>query len=226
MSASAVPTQGEDTFGDNRWIAMHKAFLAEGQEKEPEVVMIGDHAIAYLQLSEVWEKKFAPLHCLNFGIPSDQTQHVLWRIENGELEGVNPKVVVLSVGSSNYSDTVEMVAEGIDACVSAITKRLPNAQVVVIKLLPCGPAPNPLREKRADVNSLLSRSLKNKPNVQLVDLDPGFVQQDGSINCHDLFDFEHLNKQGYNTAFTPLADLVEQLLCEASGAGGDASGDL
>lgn len=225
MNSAAAGVPGENTFGDDRWLAMHKIFLSEGKEKEPDVVMLGDHTIAFLQLSEVWEK-FTPLHCLNFGIPEDQTQHVLWRIENGELETVSPKVVILSVGSNNHNHSFEAVAEGIKACVCAISKRQPKAQVVVVKLFPCGPSPNPIREKRAQVNSLLSVSLKGQPNVQLVDLDPGFIQQDGSINCHDLFDYEHLNKQGYSTAFTPLAELVEQLLREASGAASDSAGDL
>lgn len=51
------------------------------------------HVYGFLSL-QVWEEMFAPLHCLNFGIPEDKTQNVLWRIENGELENVSPKVQV------------------------------------------------------------------------------------------------------------------------------------
>jgi len=45
-----------------------------------------------LVLLQIWDKMFVPLHCLNFGIGGDQTQHVLWRLNNGELEGFAPKV--------------------------------------------------------------------------------------------------------------------------------------
>lgn len=59
---------------------------------EPDVVFVGDSLIANLQNTDLWEKWFAPMHSLNFGIGGDQTQHVLWRLLNGELECIKPKV--------------------------------------------------------------------------------------------------------------------------------------
>jgi len=46
-------------------------------------------------LEQIWDKMFVPLHCLNFGIGSDQTQHVLWRVQNGELDNFSPKASFL-----------------------------------------------------------------------------------------------------------------------------------
>ncbi|XP_040357460.2 platelet-activating factor acetylhydrolase IB subunit beta homolog isoform X1 [Ixodes scapularis] len=250
MNPAAVPTPGESSDDDDRWMSVHKVFLTEGAEKEPDVVIFGDFTVAFLQQSEVnepslqlyitfvlscgkikqmfafwqvWEKLFAPLHCLNFGIPEDRTQNALWRIENGELDNVGSKVVVLSVGCNNSGDSPEAVAEGVQACTEAIRKRLPNAQVVVLKLLPCGQKANARREQRLQVNNLLSRALKGQPGIQLVDLDPGFVRPDGTISHHDMFDFNHLSKQGYKAAFEPLAELLAQLLREAAGAGDPVS---
>lgn len=59
---------------------------------EPDVVLVGDSLVANLQSTDLWEKWFAPMHSLNFGIGGDQTQHVLWRLRNGELEYIKPKV--------------------------------------------------------------------------------------------------------------------------------------
>lgn len=58
------------------------------------MVFVGDSLVANLQCTDLWEKWFAPMHCLNFGIGGDQTQHVLWRLRNGELEFIKPKVCV------------------------------------------------------------------------------------------------------------------------------------
>src|SRR5262249_39818380 len=59
---------------------------------------------------EAWRKLFEPLHAANFGIGGDRTQHVLWRIENGELEGIHPKLAVLMIGTNNLgSNTVEQI---------------------------------------------------------------------------------------------------------------------
>ncbi|XP_075749892.1 platelet-activating factor acetylhydrolase alpha isoform X1 [Rhipicephalus microplus] len=243
-----VPEPGASVDGDDRWLCLHKLFLAEGTEKEPDVVVLGDYTVAFLQQSEasfvqskhlctclchfrrscfiwilccpqVWENYFAPLHCLNFGIPEDRIENVLWRIENGELDNIKAKVVVLSVGSNNNTSPPEAVAEGIVTCTTAIKSRLPEAQVVVLKLLPCGQHPNSQRDRRRQINELLAKALKGQPQVQLVDLDPGLVRPDGTIGYHDMFDFLHLSRQGYVSTFEPLADLVAQLLREAAGAG-------
>uniref|UniRef100_A0A1E1X9T2 Putative attractin and platelet-activating factor acetylhydrolase n=1 Tax=Amblyomma aureolatum TaxID=187763 RepID=A0A1E1X9T2_9ACAR len=219
--SSVVPTPGEAIDGDDRWLSLHKLFLAEGTEKEPDVVFLGDYSVAFLQQSEVWENFFAPLHCLNFGIPEDRIENVLWRIENGELDSVKAKVVVLSVGCNDHTSSPEAVSEGIVTCATAIKSHLPEAQVVVLKLLPCGQHPNSQRERRRHINEQLSKALKGQAQVQLVDLDPGLVRLDGSISHHDMFDFIHLSRQGYKSTFEPLADLLAQLLSEAAGAGGD-----
>jgi hypothetical protein len=73
-------------------LIQHKRFLQECKEKDPDVLFIGDSIIESLQFTETWNTFFAPLHCLNFSIQQDRVENVLWRIENGELEFVKPKV--------------------------------------------------------------------------------------------------------------------------------------
>jgi len=59
----------------------------------PAVLVSGSHMAAYVcMFKQIWDKMFVPLHCLNFGIGSDQTQQVLWRVQNGELDNFLPKV--------------------------------------------------------------------------------------------------------------------------------------
>lgn len=71
----------------------HNRFLLDTKEKEPDVVFIGDSLIQRLVHTEMWNNFFAPMHALNFGIGGDLIQNVLWRIENGELDHINPKVI-------------------------------------------------------------------------------------------------------------------------------------
>ncbi|XP_076310339.1 platelet-activating factor acetylhydrolase IB subunit alpha2-like isoform X1 [Tachypleus tridentatus] len=214
MNSAAIPALVEDCYGDARWMCMHKRFLIEAKEREPEVVLIGDFTVAMLSHTEVWEKYFVSMHCLNFGISEDKTQNVLWRIENGEIEFMNPKVIILSVGANNYENTAKEVVEGIHACLTAIRSYHPKAQIVVLKLFPCGQHLNPVREKINRINSLLEAELKSLSNIQVVNLDPGFVQTDGTINHHDLYDYQHLTRTAYMQAFRPLSDLIQQLIRE------------
>lgn len=70
----------------------HKRFVNETKLWEPDVLFMGDSIIRNLAYSEMWKNVFVPMHPLNFGIGGDQTQHVLWRSLNGELEHIKPKV--------------------------------------------------------------------------------------------------------------------------------------
>lgn len=50
---------------------------------------------------QVWRQLFSPLHALNFGVGGDATQHVLWRLSNGELDNISPKVVIATKNREN-----------------------------------------------------------------------------------------------------------------------------
>ncbi|MBN3307046.1 SIDT2 protein, partial [Amia calva] len=88
--------------------------------------------VQLLQQYEVWKELFSPLHALNFGIGGDTTCNLLWRLQNGELENIRPKVVVVWVGTNNHEHTAEQVAGGILAIAQLLTSRLPQAKIVVL----------------------------------------------------------------------------------------------
>lgn len=79
------------------YFVQHKRFLSECREKDPDVIFIGDCVLETLQHTQTWNQYFAPLHSLNFSIYSDQTQNTLWRIQNGVLDNVKPKVRICVV---------------------------------------------------------------------------------------------------------------------------------
>ncbi|XP_071969871.1 platelet-activating factor acetylhydrolase IB subunit alpha1 isoform X2 [Engystomops pustulosus] len=192
--AAAVP----DVQGDGRWMSLHNHYVASSKDKEPEVVFIGDSNVMLLHQLEIWRELFSPLHALNFGGLGEGTQHVLWRLENGELEHIRPKIIVLWVGTHNFGHTAEQIAGGVQAIVRCMEQRQPQAKVIVLGLLPRGKNPNPLRERNRRVNELLAEALPSTPNAVLLDADPGFVQSDGSISHHDLYDYLHLSRLGYS----------------------------
>ncbi|GLG92949.1 Platelet-activating factor acetylhydrolase IB subunit beta-like protein [Gryllus bimaculatus] len=214
MNPAAIPVPVEDVQGDGRWLSMHKRFLLEAKEKEPEVIFIGDSIIQQMSNCEIWSKYFVPMHALNFGISGDQTQHVLWRIENGELEHVNPKVIVVLVGTNNFDFSPEEITEGILEIVRVIREKQPQAYIVLPTLLPRGQNPNPLRERNSKVNKLVSERVTSDSRCEVVAIDKGFVLADGTISHHDMFDYLHLTNLGYQKAFEPVYELLLQLLSE------------
>ncbi|KAI1886265.1 hypothetical protein AGOR_G00212210 [Albula goreensis] len=108
---AAIPTPGLDTQGDGRWMSMHNRFVADSKDKEPDVLFVGDSLVQLLQQFEVWRQLFSPLHALNFGVGGDATQHVLWRLTNGELDHISPKVVGVLPRGKNHNPLREKNAQ-------------------------------------------------------------------------------------------------------------------
>ncbi|KAH8273269.1 hypothetical protein KR018_001659 [Drosophila ironensis] len=214
MNPCTLPTPVPDADGDQRWNSIHRRFISDCREKDPDVIFLGDCIFEALQDSETWNVYFAPLHCLNFSIREDCSEHILWRIENGVLDNVNPKIVVLHVGTNNVNNTASEVAEGIIANVNTIRRKLPNAYILLPSLLPRGQHPNKLREKNASINKLVADLTKGLDRVQTVCIDKGLVQGDGSISHHDMFDYKNLTNTGAKKILEPLYDLLSQILNE------------
>ncbi|XP_032905832.1 platelet-activating factor acetylhydrolase IB subunit alpha2 [Amblyraja radiata] len=214
LNSAAVPLYAEDIQGDGRWHSQHSRFVLDCKDKEPDILFVGDSMVQLLHQYEIWRELFSPLHALNFGIGGDTTRHVLWRLENGELENIKPKVVVLWVGTNNHEHSAEEVVGGIEAIVQLINGHQPQAKVLVLSLLPRGEKPNPLREKNGQVNQLLKSSLVKFPKMQLLNVDAGFVHSDGTISHHDMFDYLHLTQMGYAKVCKPVYELLVQLLEE------------
>eukprot|EP00095_Tigriopus_kingsejongensis_P006905 maker-scaffold126_size328755-snap-gene-1.17 protein:Tk06905 transcript:maker-scaffold126_size328755-snap-gene-1.17-mRNA-1 annotation:"platelet-activating factor acetylhydrolase ib subunit gamma" len=215
LPRGAIAKAPVDVQGDQRWMSMHQRYVSEARESEPEILWIGDSIIQRLVNSNIWERSFCQMHSLNFGISGDRTETLLWRIENGELEGLAPKVIVVLVGTNNFDDSAEDTATAIETICSTIRNKQPQAYLVVLSLLPRGHSPNPLRERNAKVNSLIADYLRGNGRAQLINIDPGFIQADGTISHHDMLDFLHLTQKGYDRAFEPVNDLLQQLLSES-----------
>ncbi|KAE8748500.1 hypothetical protein FOCC_FOCC004795 [Frankliniella occidentalis] len=212
MNPAAIPTPKPDA-EDGRWINVHNRYVCEAKEKEPEVIFIGDSIIQHLAYMDYWNQVFAPMHALNFGIGGDTTQHVLWRITNGELDNVTPKVVVVLIGTNN-TESAEEVAGGVLEVLKLVREKQPDAYIVLLSLLPRGYLPNPLRDKNEAINAIVRERAQEMRKVEVLSIGQGLVQPDGTISHHDMYDYLHLTNAGYVKAFEPLAELLQQLLSE------------
>ncbi|XP_033641086.1 platelet-activating factor acetylhydrolase IB subunit gamma-like [Asterias rubens] len=217
-NTAAVPTALVDVQGDKRWINLHEHNVAEANEKEPEVLFVGDSIIQQMTQYDVWNELFEPLHSLNFGIGGDQTQHLLWRLQNGSLDNIKPKVIVLLVGTNNHDHTAEETFGGIEAIIKYTTDKIPSARLIVMGVLPRGRYPNRLRDKLKIINdslgSLLNTKPKKYPTAELFDASSDFIQEDGRISHLDMFDYLHLTKEGYRKVCEPLKDRIDEILLE------------
>lgn len=111
-------------------------------------------------------------------------------------------------------NSAEEIVEGIVECVTLIRQRHADSFIIVPTILPRGHQPNPLREKIEKVNEVTKEKLQGRSKVQIVDISKGLVQLDGSISHHDLHDYLNLTNASSKKLFSPIWDLLQQILNE------------
>ena len=147
----------------------------------------------------VWEKNYAPLKAANFGIGGDQTQHVLWRIQNGELDGIKPKVAVLMIGTNNLGgNTDEEIADGIKAIVAELHKQTPETKLLLLGVFPRGIKANDSNRARIkNINSIIAKLDDGGKTVKYLDIGDKFLEADGTLPKSIMPDALHPNGKGY-----------------------------
>ncbi len=192
------------------WTGLHQKLLARTTQSGVDVMFLGD-SLTMLWDKEgkaVWDTRFAPLKAANYGIGGDSTRQVIWRLENGELDNLNPKLVVLMIGTNNiYSDhnsgTDAEITEGVAKIVGLIQAKAPAAKVLLLGVLPRQNAF--FTNRTAALNKELS-AYASKNKIQFIDASAKFLNADGAI-APALFkpDQVHLSAEGY----TVLADAIQ-----------------
>jgi lysophospholipase L1-like esterase len=202
---------------DAGWTKLHESFLERAKKGDVDVLFLGDSITRGWAGAgkEVWEEHFEPLRAANFGIGGDRTQHVLWRITEGkELDGIQPKVAVLMIGTNNLppGNTPEQIADGITAIVRQLRKQVPAIKVLLLGVFPRGEkADNPFRARIKEVNDRIAK-LDDGSHVRYLDIGGKFLAEDGSLPKEIMPDFLHLSKDGYQIWAEAIKPHVEAML--------------
>lgn len=182
----------------------------------------------------VWARYYAHRNAVNLGIGGDRTQHVLWRLENGNLKGLRPKAAVVMIGTNNSNgedNSVEQIASGINAILEKLRTTLPDTTVLLIPIFPRGENPNPQRGKNQQVNQILQKWVDGR-KVLWVDFGHRYLNEQGVIPGTLMPDFLHLSEAGYRIWAESIEPQLAAVLGDApvtpdsaAGAAGSLSGD-
>ena len=183
------------------WMQRHDGFVEQAKKGGIDLLFLGDSITDNWRSrgSNIWKKYYGSRHAANFGIGGDRTQHVLWRNEHGELDGVNPKAVVLMIGTNNSnSDKPESIAEAIEAIVQQVRTKCPKTKVLLLAIFPRNkPADKPRQmETITKVNEIIAK-LDDGKSVRFLDINAGFLGPDGKVHEDIMPDFLHPNEKGY-----------------------------
>jgi lysophospholipase L1-like esterase len=196
------------------WRQMHEKLLEEAKKGNIDLLFLGDSITQGWHDNAVWKRFYGPRHTANFGIGGDRTEHVLWRLQHGEVDGIHPRVVVLMIGTNNSRDNTSVeISAGIRAIIDELRKRLPESKILLLGVFPRGEKPNGFREKLDDVNEQISH-LNDGKSVFYLNIGKAFLNPDGTISRDVMPDYLHLTAKGYRLWADAMEPTLWKLLNE------------
>ena len=200
------------------WDGRHLAKLQEKEKMERiDMIMIGDSITHNFENEgkKIWKKHFEPLHALNLGFSGDRTENVLWRLRNGEVEGLAPKLITLMIGTNNTghrTEPPEETAVGIKEILRELRGRMPKAKILLLAIFPRDEKPDgKMRKQNNAINSLIKDFADDK-EIFFLDIGDKFLDDDGNLPKKIMPDALHPNGDGYQIWADAMMPVVEELL--------------
>jgi lysophospholipase L1-like esterase len=215
---SAIDPVPRDAGWTNRHNLLNKR-AAEGG-KNAQLIFIGDSITEGWEGAgkEVWAENYAKYNAINLGIGGDRTQHVLWRLDHGNIDGLSPKAAVVMIGTNNSNsedNTAEQIADGVRAIVEKLRSKLPETKILLCAIFPRGENVNPQRGKILQANQIIHK-LADGQNVIWVDFGHRFLDERGHIPRDMMPDYLHLTRKGYEIWAESLRNPLARAMGESS----------
>jgi len=217
-----VPADQPRMRADRNSHLAHQQLLAKAKSGGIDVYFVGDSiarrwgALDYPEFLAHWNRSFHGWNAANFGWGADRTENILWRLENGELDGVDPKVVVILAGTNNLGkepgDEAEVaeVTRGLRAIVDSCRKKAPAATIVLTAIFPRND--NPAVMSTIDrINANLARMADGR-SIRFLDVNPRLADAEGVLFEGMTVDGLHPSSKGYEVWAAGLKPILAELL--------------
>ncbi len=209
----------------------HKKFNEISKQGQAELVFLGDSITAGWsgRGKDVWAKYYGPMgdKVANFGIGGDRTEHVIWRLDHGNFDGLKPKLVVLMIGTNNtghqgrpqkelngtvYHCTAEETAQGVKVILDKLKAKCPETKVLLLAIFPRGANnADKLRQQNEATNAIIKGYADGK-TVIFEDIGPKFLGPDGTLSKDIMPDLLHPNDKGYEIWASAIDAKIKELM--------------
>lgn len=199
------------------WMNRHKSFNTRVAKGKVDLVFIGDSITQAWENPgrKVWAKFYGKRNAVNLGISGDRTQHVIWRLDNGNLYNIQPKAAVIMIGTNNSgSNTSQEVADGLKIIVKQIRTKSPKTKILLLGVFPRGTnKADKKRQVNEGANAIFSK-LDDGKHVHYLDIGPKFLEKDGTLTREIMPDLLHLSEKGYSIWAESIESELAKLLGE------------
>lgn len=208
------------------WYERHARILREQKAMDPQIVFLGDSithfwagrdSIGGDDAEPRWKEAFGKYRTLDLGFGWDRTQNLLWRLDHGEMDGLDPKLLVMMIGTNNNSETPNArrcesgeIFAGVVECAKRAMEKAPGAHLALFAIFPRGETPNPDRENNDRANAMLEEWASQRENVTFVDIGGRFLDGEGKIPKELMDDYLHPTDEGYKIWAEALGPVIEK----------------
>ena len=200
--------------GSGDWWQIRHQEILDRLTASPELILVGNsifHTLDDEDRKIVWEKYLDKYQTVNMGISGDRTENVIWRLQNGALNGINPRVAVILIGTNNtdgnhylHISTPEELEKGIWKICEIIREKLPATKILLLGILPYGYKPNHRNEINKETNRLIAKFPGRDSLISYRDISNIYLDRDGQVNKDLMPDFLHPNTEGHLLMFEAL----------------------
>jgi platelet-activating factor acetylhydrolase IB subunit beta/gamma len=199
---------------DDQSVAKHIKILGMRDEHDIQLVFLGDSLIRRWEENiDVWNKYFSGYNAANFGVGGDCLENIKWRILNGELDGIDPKIIILLAGTNNLEkDSEETIVNGIREIAEITRHTLKNTKLVILGLLPRNVNETGINYARKihQINGQLNSQYANT-GITYKDIGSNLINEQGVVSDKIMPDGLHLNRNGYEIIGLKLRGIIDEL---------------
>lgn len=215
-SLSVTPARRHEWWSKD-WDARWERNQARLKQGNVQLLMLGDSITERWESAgrKLWDKLYEPMGAVNLGYGGDQTQHLLWRLQNGELDGIHPKAAVVMIGTNNTGLRVEdpaRTAAGVRAILDELRTRQPQMKILLLGVFPRDANPDgEMRKINNTINKTIAAYADHK-HIFYLDIGDKFLDGEGRLSAEIMPDYLHPNERGYQIWAKAMAPMLAKIM--------------
>jgi len=206
------PAVVPDDRGDQWWIDRHNDRIKNNVINYQKIIFIGNSITHWWEETESWtalNQKYSH-KITNLGYAGDQTQNVIWRLENGEFPvGINPENVVIMIGTNNSMSEPESIAAGIGKIIKIINKNSPSSRIILLSLLPRGAGNYDENTIRNNAVNEIIKNYEGCLKITYLNLAQYYINDNGGLKNELFTDGLHLSSAGYDLWKEKIMEIIK-----------------